>query len=189
MGLSISGYDSLLKSKLQAQSYNGHFFNGAKLPEFTLAVATGVINTSLGLTGQINSPANIGSSSGVGITISDFNISNQIKIECVAAFGQEGPVLQQFTDAVGEATQEHFALAALTSDTNGSAIFPAFLGVKSAMATAIENAAPTFAGTFWPDFCQAIANGICDEIGNNGTGTLSGATGTPGAGGGVVNIS
>lgn len=188
MALSVPVYDSLLKSKLQAQSFNGHSFNGAKLGEFTLAVAIGVVNTSLTVTGIINTPVNIGSSTGVGITFSDVSISAQIRSECIAAFGQEGPVLAQFTDAIAQATKEHFALADLSSDANGDAEFPDFSGVKSAMASAIQAAAPTFVGTFWPAFCTAIANGICDEIANNGAGTLAGATGD-GTGSGNVTIS
>ena len=188
MALSVGGYDTLLKSKLQAQSFNGHFFNGALLPVFTLAVATGVVTTSLTATGIIASPDKIGISSGTGISFGSAPISAQIKSECIAAFGQEGPVLQQFTDAIAQATQEHFALASLTSDTNGAATFSSFSGLKAPMAAAIQAAAPSFVGTFWPAFCTAIANGICDEISSNGTGTLSGAVGD-GVGAGVVIIS
>jgi hypothetical protein len=188
MALSVAGYDALLKSKLQAQSFNGHFFNGTLLPVFTLAVATGVVTVSLTATGTISSPAAVGASTGTGMDFGDGPISAQIKAECIAAFGQEGPVLQQFTDAIGQATVEHFALASLTSDTNGAAEFPVFSGLKAPMAAAIQAAAPTFTGTFWPAFCVAIANGICDEIANNGVGTLSGATGS-GTGAGIVTIS
>jgi len=186
MALSVSGYNSLLLTKLQSQSFNGHFFNGARLPEFTLAVATGVVNTALTVTGQVTSPSNIGMSSGVGITVSDAAIAAQIRSECIAAFGQEGPVLQQFCQAIGEATAEHFANATLSSDTNGPATFALFATVNNAMASAIQSAA-SFNGTFWPAFCTAIANGICDNSAN-GTGTLSGASGD-GVGPGIVIIS
>lgn len=188
MALSVAGYNALLIGKLQAQSFNGHFFNGTLLPVFTLAVATGVVTTSLTATGVIASPDKVGASTGVGISFGDAPISAQIKSECIAAFGQEGPVLQQFTDAIAQATVEHFATADLASDTNGDAAFPAFSGLKAPMAAAIQAAAPTFSGTFWPAFCVAIANGICDEIANNGAGTLAGAVGD-GVGAGIVTIS
>lgn len=187
MALSISGYAGLLLAKLQAQSYNGHSFNGPRLSEFCTAVATGVVSISTGLTGSIAGPAKIGASAGVGITCDPSNIASIIKAQAVAAFGQEGPVLQQFCNAVGEATQEHFAGADLASDANGAAQFPSFSGASGAMASAIESAAG-FTGVFWPDFALAIATGICQEIGSGGVGTLSGASGD-GTGSGVVTIS
>lgn len=188
MGLSIPTYASLIQSNLNAKSYQGHNFNGSQLPTFALAVATGVITTSLSLKGIINSPSGTGSSSGVGITFSGTNISADIRTAAIGLFGQEGPALKDFCDAIGNATQTHFAQAALSSDTNGTAKFPAFSGAITTMATAIQNAAPAFVGSQWPNFALAIATGICQEIGSNGTGSLSGALGS-GAGGGVVNIS
>ena len=95
--------------------------------------------------------------------------------------------LQQFCQAIGEATQEHFALATLSSDTNGTAQFTSFLGAITSMKGLIVAAAPVFVGSKWPDFAEAIAFGICTEIGNNGIGSLSGAV-TPGSGSGVVTI-
>lgn len=186
--LSIPVYAALIQTKLQAKSYMGHFFNGSMLPVFTLAVATGVVNTALTLTGTIASKSNIGTSSGVGIMFSDANVSSNIRTAAISLFGSEGAALKDFCDALGDATKTHFAIATLASDTNGSAMFSSFSGAINAMTSAIIAAAPSFTGPQWPNFARAIATGICQEIGSNGTGTLSGAAGT-GTGSGVVTIS
>lgn len=187
MSLSIPTYTSLIVTTLQSKSYQGHNFNGSMLPTFALAVATGVITTTLTLTGIIASPTGSGSSTGNGIFFSGTNISADIRAEATALFGQEGPALKDFCDALGQATQTHFTQAFLTSDSDGPATFPSFLGAISAMSLAIQNAAPSFQGSQWPNFALAIATGICQEIGSNGTGTLSGAGGS-GSGTGVVTI-
>lgn len=186
--LSIPAYTALIVSDLQSKSYMGHFFNGSMLPVFAMAVATGVVNTSITLTGAISGGTNIGTSSGVGIMFSGSNVSQGIRTAAVALFGGEGAALKDFCDALGDATQTHFLAATLASDTNGTAHFPSFSGAISSMTAAIIAAAPSFNGSQWPNFAKAIATGICQEIGSNGTGTLSGATGT-GTGSGVVTIS
>ncbi len=186
MALSIPGLANLLQTKLQAQQYNGHFFNGSQLGPFCLAVATGVVTTSLATTGLIASPSAVGASSGVGIFFSGSGIASVIKSTAIPLFGQEGPALQQFCNAIGEAVEEHFQTANLSSDTNGSATFSAFTGKINAMASLITSSAP-FTGVHWPNFTLAIATGICTEIGTNGTASLSGAA-APGAGGGIVTI-
>lgn len=186
--LSIPVYAALIQSDIQAKSYMGHNYNGSMLPIFTTAVATGVINTAITLTGTIAGGSNVGSSSGVGIIISAANVSSYIRTAAIALFGSEGAALKDFCDAMGAATQTHFAVAALASDTNGTAQFPSFSGAINMMTAAIIAAAPQFTGSQWPNFAKAIATGICQETGTNGTGTLSGAAGT-GTGGGVVTIS
>jgi len=186
MALSIPGLAGLLQTKLQAQQFNGHFFNGTMLAPFCLAVATGVVTISQGITGIIASPSLVGSSSGTGIFFSGSGIASVIKSTAIPLFGQEGPCLQQFCTAVGEAVEEHFQQADLSSDTNGSANFPAFSGNILAMSALIESSAP-FTGIHWPNFALAIATGVCQEIGSNGISTLSGAA-TPGTGAGTVTI-
>lgn len=186
MALSISGLAGLLQTKLQAQQYNGHSFNGTMLGPFCLAVATGVVTISQATTGIIASPSLVGASSGTGIFFSGSGVASIIKSTAIPLFGQEGPALQQFCTAIGEAVEEHFQQASLSSDTNGSANFPAFTGQISAMAGLITSSAP-FTGVHWPNFALAIATGVCQEIGANGTGSLSGAA-APGAGGGTVTI-
>lgn len=186
MALSIPGLAGLLQTKLQAQQYNGHNFNGTMLAPFCLAVATGVVTISQATTGIIASPALVGLSSGTGIFFSGSGIADVIKSTAIPLFGQEGPALQQFCTAIGEAVEEHFSQASLTSDTNGSATFPDFSGKITAMAGLITSSAP-FVGIHWPNFALAIATGVCQEIGSNGTGSLSGAA-APGAGGGTVTI-
>ena len=185
--LNIQAYTALILADIEAKSYQGHNYNGIMLPVFALAVATGVVTTSLTLIGTISAPALIGPSTGVGIVFSGANVSAIIRTTAIGLFGQEGPALKDFCDALGLATQTHFALASLASDTNGSAIFPSFSAAVAVMAAAITAAAPTFVGIQWPNFAMAIATGICQEIGANGMGVLSGAAGT-GTGTGIVTI-
>lgn len=186
--LSIPALKGLIQSNLMAKSYNGHSFNGSELPTFALAIATGVVNTALTLTGQVTSPALIGVSTGTGIIFSGSGVGSGIRTAAIGFFGQEGPVLADVCDAIGNAVQAHFATASLLSNTNGPAIFTSFSGATNAMAGAIQAAAPNFIGSQWPNFAKAIATGVCQEIGSNGTGVLSGAA-APGAGSGVVIIS
>jgi len=187
MSLSIPTYAALIQSNLNSKSYMGHHFNGTMLPVFALAIATGVINISVTLTGLISGGTNIGTSTGTGIFFSDSNVSSDIRTAAISLFGREGPALKDFCDAIGAATQTHFTAANLSSNTNGTAHFPSFSGAINSMTAAIVAAAPQFTGSQWPHFARAIATGICQEIGSNGTGTLTGASG-PGTGSGVVTI-
>ena len=186
--LNIATYSALLQAKIQSKSYNGFHYNGVMLPVFTLAVATGVINTALTLKGVVITPVLLGPSTGIGINFSDSNISQTIRTTAKSLFGSEGAALKDFCDAIGEATKIHFLTTTLSSDTNGPAKFPAFSGAVNLMTLAIIAAAPQFMGSQWPNFARAIATGICQEIGSNGAGTLAGATGL-GVGTGIVNIS
>lgn len=189
MALSPDVYAATLLAKLKAQSYNGHAFNGAMMPDFCKAVGVGVVTTTITVTGVIAGPANSGSSSGVGISgFSATAIAGLIQSTAKALFGSEGPALYQFCKAVGDATVEHFALATLSSDANGSAQFPSFAGKIAPMASAIQAAAPHFKGALWPAFTTAIATGICTTVAGSGMGSLSGAAGpTPGGGSVVVS--
>jgi hypothetical protein len=184
MSLSTTGYADLLYSKLHVKYPNGY-----KLREFCDAVGFGVVTETVSLTGIILSPSESPSSSGVGIvSFSATNIATLIDNKCFDLWKSRGPELYTFCLAIGETTVEHFALANLTSDTNGTATFPAFSGAIGAMANLIEEF-PEWAGrSFWIRMCTAIAYGICTEVAANGTGTLTGAT-LPPPGGGVVAIS
>jgi hypothetical protein len=183
MPLSVSSYSATLLASLQLQGYNGY-----KLSSFCTAVGTGVINTITTTTGQILVPINSGISSGIGIVVSNTNIGTNIRNTAISLFGQEGTELIYFSNIIGNITQSQLALATLTSDTNGTASFNIFLSKINIMASAIQAAAPDFAGLKWPDFCTAIATGICNELGNSGSGVLVGAALIP-PGTGVVLIS
>ena len=184
MSLSVGVYSALLYSKLK-DKYPGAY----KLEEFCHAVGFGVVTETVSLVGTIVSPSNTPSSSGVGIlTFSAETIATLIEQKCFDLWKSKGPELHTFCLAIGETTVEHFALANLTSDTNGTSSFPAFSGAIDAMANLIQEN-PEWAGRpHWIQMCTAIAYGICTEVAANGTGTLTGAS-LPPPGGGVVAIS
>jgi len=184
MALSTTGYADLLFSKLSKRYPNGY-----KLREFCDAVGFGVVTETLSLTGIIASPSNTPSSTGVGIlTFSAEVIAGLIEDKCFELWKSKGPELHWFCRAIGDTTVEHFALANLASDTNGTSKFPSFSGAISPMANLIEGY-PEWAGrSFWIRMCTAIAYGICTEVAANGTSTLSGAS-IPPPGSGVVVIS
>lgn len=183
MALSESVYSNILYGKLHAQWPNGYY-----LKEFCDAVGHGVVGQTILQTGIINSPDKTPFSSGVGIlTISATNIADIIYATCQTLWGSKGPALYSFCLAIGETTVEHFAIANLTSDTNGTSTFPSFAGAISPMANKIQEY-PRWAGrSYWIRMCTAIATGVCTEVFSNGTGTLSGATNPP-TGSGVVTI-
>jgi len=168
----------------------GMGYLGPMLPVFTLAVSTGIVTTSIGLTGQVTTPVLVGVSAGVGIIgISSSNIATTIVDTGKTLFGTDGgSELRNFADAIGSVTVSQFALATLASDTNGSATFSSFSGAIDSMRDAIVAAAPGFTGPQWENFAEAIATGVCTEIGAAGTGVLAGAA-APGAGSGTVIIS
>jgi len=183
MALSVSGYKSLLDSELASFGYNG-----PELSTLTDAIATGVITTILTLPGIISSPVLFGPSVGVGIVgFSASGIESLITSTGTSLFGQAGTELPNFGTAIGNATVTHLALATLSSDTNGTAAFPLIAAATSVMKAAIIAAAPTFTGPEWPNFAEAIATGICTEVGSTGIGILTGAI-LPGTGAGIVLV-
>lgn len=184
MALIPTVYSAALLVALGTQGYNG-----SKLSDLCTAIGTGVIGTILGETGSIATPVLSGVSAGIGITVSGTNIGSKIRTTAKSLFGnREGTELLHFADIIGNITASQLALATLTSDANGTAAYSNFLNDIDAMASAIQNAAPSFTGPEWPHFCTAIATGICKEIGNNGSSLLSGAL-VPPAGTGTVIIS
>lgn len=188
MALSESVYARLLEQKIRALKFRGRAVGGYYLAELCDAIGYGVVTETKALTGIIGSPSNTPSSSGVGIlTISATNIADIIYTTCGMLWGTKGPLLYPICLAIGETTVEHFALANLSSDTNGTAHFPSFGGAISPMAGLIEGH-PRWAGRpYWIKMCTAIATGVCSEVAANGTGTLTGAT-LPPPGGGIVAI-
>ena len=183
MALSESVYSNILYGKLTK------YHRGYLLKEFCDAVGHGVVGQTILQTGQIASPVNNPVSSGVGIvTISATNIADIIYATCQALWGSRGPALYDFCLAIGQTTVEHYAVASLTSDANGTSQYPSFAGAISPMANLIEGY-PRWAGRpYWIRMCTAIATGICSETAANGTSTLSGAS-IPPPGSGVVVIS
>lgn len=185
MALSISNMSAAIKSAIQtALGTSG----GPELTKLCDAIATGVVNTSIGLTGQIGSPSGIGTSSGTGITgITGSGIGSAIETKGLTFWSPLGVKFADIAEAIGDGVVADFANATLGSDANGTAAFTSFAGAKTSMATAIENAEATFTGSEWGDFCTAVADGICTDVDANGIGTLSGAPGG-GPGTGVVTI-
>lgn len=168
MALSVSAFAAALQNALAADGYNG-----PQLSTFCTAVATGVVNTATGLQGTVTG-SGAGGSTGTGITCSGMNIAANIKTQALS-YWPGGSELQKFCTALGSVTQAQFALASLADTKNGTATFPAFSGAILTMASAIQ-AASGFTGTEWAHFCTAIATGICQEVGSNGTAILSGAS-------------
>lgn len=190
MSLSASVYSALLEFKIRELRFRNRNVGGRYLSEFCRAVGTGVVTETKILTGQIVSPSQSGSSSGIGIlTIDAGRIADRIRDKVLELWQRSrgGELLYPFCLAIGETTVEHFALAQLTSDANGTAHFPAFIPAIPTMAELIRQQ-PFWAGRpYWIHMCTAIATGICEEVANNGTGTLTGATNPP-TGSGVVDI-
>ena len=185
MSLSIGTLDSLLQAELGS-------YSGPELPTFTGALAKGFVDSMLILNGTVASPSGSGPSTGTGITVGAAAITSTIKSECITLFsadpnyGGEGPALQDFCDAVGQAISTHALAATLSGSTNGTVTFPAFSGAISAMSAAMQAAAPSFTGTYWAGFCTAISTGICSAFASSATGSLAGAG--AGTGSGVVTI-
>ena len=183
MPLSGSTLGTLLKTNIEAKLGGG----GGEMTKFTNAMGNGIVDAAIILTGTITVPAGAGASAGTGITgFTSAAISSGI-VTKGQSFWPGGGSLSDIADAIGDSVVTHFAGATLASDANGACTFASFTGAVSAMATVIEDAETSFTGPEWGNFCTAVAQGICDDIGANGAGTLSGAPGG-GPGAGVVTI-
>lgn len=168
--------------------FSGIGFIGSELNSFTSFVGNGSALHVIGKTFTTMDTGAIpgaGTGAGVGVTgISASNISDNIYSLAVQSFGQAGPKLRDFTDAMGRACVSALALATLISvDT------PVFAGVGTidvgsisvngaAWGSSIQTQGASFQGSQWPNFTTAIGTGMAMEVIAAGTGTLT-ITGSP----------
>jgi len=193
----ISG--SNWSSTLQA-SLAGKGFVGSRLSDFTDAVGNGgfihVTGKPFATTDTGTIPGN-GVGVGAGVTgLIGATISTLIFALATGFFGQSGSKLLDVTDSVGDAAVTELALAQLNSTHT-----PVFSGagivdvgsiavVPSGWGTAIDAAAPSFLGSEWTNFADAVGQGQGTHVLAAGTGAVvitgspTGPT-VPGAGTGV----
>jgi len=183
--------------------FTGIGFDGAQLSNFTSFVGNGSANHVIGqsfMTMDTGVVAGSGMGTGMGITgISSSNISDNIYSLCVQSFGQAGPKLRDFTDAIGRACVTALGQATLMSTDS-----PVFAGTGmidigsitvsgDAWGSSIETQGASFVGSQWPNFTKAIGQGQAMEVLAAGTGTLTitgtGSPGSPGTGTGTGTIS
>lgn len=198
--ISGANWSDTLLSALQAKG-----FSGSRLSEFTDAVGNGGENHIVGqafTTSDSGQTPGDGIGSGQGITgLSASEISNLIFQAATSLFGQSGSRLQDVTDEIGNAAVDELGNAQLDSTHS-----PVFSGTgvidvgsitvsTSGWATEVENAAPNFAGSEWPNFAQAIGEGQAQNVISKGSGevAISGSASSlptaPGTGSGQGTIS
>lgn len=194
-----------LMGKLSAKGFSGSY----------LSVLTNVVGNGSALhvigkpfvTQDVGLIPGVGVGVGVGITgLSASTISDEIFSNCVSTFGQSGPKLKDFCDAMAQSCVAQMALATLTSThtpvfagsgtvVNGSiGVVPALWGSSIAgLGTAAG-----FVGPQWSNWANAIGKGHANGVINTGAGTVT-ITGSftgvvppgplPGAGAGAGTIS
>lgn len=126
-----------------------------------------------------------GTGLGTGITlVSASSIANAMFAELNGVFGQSGPDLQNFCDAVGAACATLMGQATLTSTphpappyfiySGSGAVDVGSVGVVAApWATSIQSLGTVFLGTAWPQICTAIGNACTNNIKSVGTGSVT----------------
>jgi hypothetical protein len=187
----VSGHSPL------AQSNPSYFI--AMCTAIGTGIATGspVISFTTSDSGVTSAPPIPGAGTGVGIVVDDAFFKEQIytnlRNNVIAQFGStshdayppgsgnSGEFVAAMAQAIAEAVKEHYQTAwTLTSShptiyagsgTIGEGSFSGL--VPAAVASAIQSAAPTLAGPFWPQTCQAIAQAYVDTIHTKSTGTVS----------------
>ena len=184
-------------------SLGGKGFVGTRLSDFTDAVGNGGQSHVVGkpfTTTDVGTVPGTGAGTGTGIVgMVAAAISSLIFAAASASFGQFGTRLMDVTDSIADACLSEMALATLTSTHS-----PVFAGtgtvdvgsipvVAAGWGTAIFAAAPSFLGTQWNNFAQALGEQATNVLAaGTGTVTIAGSpSGDPsgGAGTGVGVIS
>jgi len=188
----------------------GKGFVGTRLSDFTDAVGNGgqthVVGKAFTTTDAGLVPG-AGPSPGVGVGVTGISgpaISTLIFALATGFFGQSGSKLMDTTDAIGDACVAELALADLNSthapvfsgsgvvDVGSIGVIPAGWGSD------IDAAAPSFIGSQWSNFANAMGMGQANHVLAAGTGNvvISGSFGgssppgpLPGAGVGAGVVS
>ena len=175
----------------------GKGFVGSRLMDFTDAVANGSVIHVVGksfTTTDVGTVPGAGTGSGTGITsILEAIVASTIFSTSSGSFGSFGSRLQDVADSVATILVAQMLTATLTS-----VHAPVFAGVGTVDAgsipvvgpvwgLAIKDAAPTFLGTEWPNFSNAIGVGCAAGFAAaTGSVTIVGSpSGSPSGGGGV----
>lgn len=185
MALSIATLNSLLQTNITTLIPTAA--TGISFIEFTLGIATGVINGTVGSTfttvdtGQISNPGN---GLGTGITgLNQTTLSSLIYNNCYAGWNSAGVQLLNITDGIAESVVTHFGSATLTSTHSpvwqgtGVVSFSSSSMSSTVMASGIQSAT-TFIGTYWASLSTYIASAIVTHVKSNGSGSVT-ITGTP----------
>lgn len=187
---------------------SGIGFIGTRLMDFTDAVGNGAESHVVGKpftttdTGQV---PGIGVGTGTGVVgMNSAAMSAGIFSQAVGFFGQSGSRLMDLCDQIAAANLTEMAKALLSSNhtpvfSGAGVVDVGSVGVVGPdWGNAIESAAPSFIGSQWGNFAQALGGGQANEILASGTGnvaisgTFTGSTPpgpVPGAGTGSGTIS
>ena len=157
-------------------------FNGTELDTFASAVGIGSAESVIGksfVTVDVGTISGSGTGLGTGITgLSPGMIASNIFGLASSQFGQAGIHLMDFCTAIAESCVAQLALATLMSVdapvfTGVGTITPGSITVvPMAWGSLVQSSAPTFVGTEWPAFANAIGQGQALEVIAAGTGTL-----------------
>ncbi len=162
--LSAPTWSSALFSDL-----SGKGFAGSRLMDFTDAVANGSVLHIVGKsfdTTDVGTVPGDGIGTGTGITgIISATVASAIFTTASGSFGSFGTRLQDVADSVADILVAQMLTALLTSahnpvfDGTGTVDIGSIAVVGSAWGSAIQTAAPTFLGSEWPNFSNAIGVG------------------------------
>lgn len=182
MSLSVSILANLIKTNLQAQGANG-----SNLSSFCTAIATGIINSIVGVsftTTDVGMVSNNGTGTGIGITGLS---SSSMASTALATMTSQGTNASNLMTAIMSATVSHLSSSANLSSTD----FPVYSGTGtidigsinvnvSTMSSNIDTQLQSSGanGSNRSNLALSIATGIVNNILSSGTGTLT-ITGTP----------
>lgn len=184
---------------------SGIGFVGSRLSDFTDAIGNGAQSHVVGkafTTTDTGTTPGVGVGTGTGITgMNSAAMATGIFSQAVSFFGQAGSKLQDLCDQVAAANITEMGKALLSSNhtpvfSGAGVVDVGSVGVIGPdWGSQIESAAPSFEGSQWGNFAQALGVGQANEILASGTGsvTITGSptspTTSPGAGTGAGTIS
>jgi len=162
-----------------------------------IATGTPLVNFVTTDTGQSGVPPVPGVGTGIGITVDDIDMEEQIYTSArdfvIEDFGEtthdafppgsnnSGKFLDALSTGVASAVKSHFSTAWVLTSAHplvyaGSGLIGPgdFSGMSiSAVKSAIVPEAPRFVGPYWPRLAEAIATGYVQSIEQKGTGTVT----------------
>jgi hypothetical protein len=200
MPIVAGAWSAAIVSSLSAKG-----MSGSKMSNFANAVGTGSAQSLIGKsfsTTDTGAVPGAGMGSGVGIQgVPSSTIKSAIYASCVGTFGQGGPSLMDFADAVASACVQMLQQATLSSThgpifTGNATIVVGSISVSpSEWSNNIKSAGSIMQGAQWANFSKALGEAQANAIKAGGTGNLAIAgapaspTPSPGSGVGTGTIS
>jgi len=160
---------------------------GVNVPALALALGNGAAQTLVlksFQTADTGTQPGVGIGTGIGIQgVSASLVSQSIQAAFLQEFGSLGPSIPGIAEAISQALEQELATATLTSNHSpcfvgqGTILPGSILITSSEWGSTTLAAGPTFLGSDWPRFANAVGRG-CAQCFTTATGQVT-ITGSP----------